>query len=417
MRRRLFITPAARWRHDARRLYGSSGPGPENYYVSVAADMTDDEKMIEQATFVDINSSMQRKLHLESKGEISNDDLPTTGGPHRSTSPPSCLSVEERRSLSDMIYRTHFKSEVRNGTEGVKAMMYQSALEVKFIEDAVEEEFRRAPSERDANVVRQRIKTAVIERCDLHKPLSYIVGYQPFYGCHISCAPPILCPRPETEMWSHWLVNTGLHKATKPFYVLDMCSGTGCIGIAIAKNAAQAHVIAVDVLPEAVTMSNHNAERNRIPSSRYRCVQSDMFGIFEKQENGDDGLNDAGAVAVAPQSVDVVVSNPPYILPDQYKELPRAVTHWESIVALVGDTHRRDRQYSYFQDLCEKGATFLRPASEREECMRGAPSLVIEVGLQAELVAGIIERHPAWMDVALHTDFAGQPRWVTARRR
>jgi HemK-like putative methylase len=390
------------------RWFRSVTAGPDARFVSAAADATEEEKMIENTTFVDVDSDMYRRLQGESPRrdvpfDVEKGILPPS---RRSSRPPSSLSTEEKASLSEMIFHEHYRSEVRNGSIGSKAMLYQSALEVKFIEEAIESEFEG--KERDATHVRQRIKKAVLERCDLHKPLSYITGFQPFYGCHIACVPPLLCPRPETEMWAHWLVSGFLHGATEPFNVVDMCSGTGCIGISIAKNAPHARVLAVDILPEAVSTSNQNADRNHLLAERYRCVQSDMFAEFEREGT---------SLGVSPRSVDILVSNPPYILPNQYKELPKTITHWESKVALVGDPSREDRQYSYFQDLCEKGATFVRPAMERQEQLRAAPSLVIEIGLQGEKVASIIERHPDWMDVDLHTDFAGQPRWVTARRR
>jgi HemK-like putative methylase len=422
---------------------------PENNYVSTAADQTDEEKMIANAVFVDVDADMVRKLqaaaaaaagsHAHAPTSASSDDNVAGAAPSlqqlddshfdvnagvlpptRRVRPESALSMEERRLLSEMLYNTHYKSEVRNGSEGVKAMIYQSALELKFLEEAIESEIaERGDHPRDANVVRQRIKRAVLERCDLHKPLSYIIGYQPFYGCHINCAQPLLCPRPETEMWCHWLVNNFLEDATEPFHVLDMCSGTGCVGVSIAKNAPQAHVVGVDILPEAVSMSNINATRNGIPNERYQCIESDMFSVLDQRASdaAADAAPSSSSVCVPYGSVDLIVSNPPYILPNQYDELPKTITHWESRVALVGDAFRQDRQYTYFQDLCEKGAKFLKPAGSRQEALRHAPSIIIEIGMQGEKVASIMEKHPDWIDVELHTDFAGQPRWVSARRR
>lgn len=445
------------------RYQGGIRP-PDNNYVSTAADQTDEEKMIANAVFVDVNPDMARKLqaaaaaaaaaphhHATNVAPPSDDALTAAADVVASSStttveqiddayfdvnagilppnrraarPESSLTTQERRTLSEMLYETHYKTEVRNGSEGVKAMMYQSALEVKFIEEAIEADILEKGGARDPTVVRQRIKRAVLERCDLHKPLSYIIGYQPFYGCHINCAQPLLCPRPETEMWCHWLVNNFLEDATEPFHVLDMCSGTGCVGVSIAKNAPQAQVVAVDILPEAVKMSNINATRNKIPNERYQCIQSDMFAALEEQaataaaqQKASPSSSSSGGVSVPYGSVDLIVSNPPYILPNQYEDLPKTITHWESKVALVGDASREDRQYTYFQDLCEKGAKFLKPAGSRQEPLRRAPSMIIEIGIQGEKVASIMEKHPDWIDVELHTDFAGQPRWVSARRR
>lgn len=334
--------------------------------------------------------------------------------------PPSTLSDEVRRKLVDMIYDVHYKSLATDGAEGIKAMRYQAGLEVAFIEDHVESQAAVSEGKMNREDVRKKIKKHVMERVDLQKPLSYILGHQPFFGCYIECVQPLLCPRSETELWTHWLCTSYLNRASEPFTVLDVCCGTGCIGVAIAKNATASRVLALDVMIEAVEVSNRNAKHNHLAadccathgadSSRYMAVQSDMFEWLEARGSR------AGEVD-GPGSFDVVVSNPPYILPDQYRELPPTITLWESKMALVGDPSREDRQYLYFQELCNKGAKYLKPAADRQPALREAPSICIEIGLQGDMVASIMEMHPEWRDVELHTDFSGQPRWVTAKRK
>jgi methylase of polypeptide subunit release factors len=112
---------------------------------------------------------------------------------------------------------------------------------------------------------------------------------------------------------------------------------------------------------------------------------------------------------------DIILCNPPYILPDQYDALPPDVLRWESPLALVGDARRATMQYKYFQELCDHAHTLVKPQAQKSPA-HGGPSLVFEVGLQGHVVADLFERSGKWEDVVLHLDYAKQPRWVSARK-
>lgn len=420
----------------------------------------------------------------------------------------SFLSPKEQAQLERMLFLEFYK-DLGQGADD-PAMHYQASLELLWIEEWVEglmDGSLKSPASgsnggvavpKNDDEARRLVKRSVLERVDLHKPLSYIIGTQPFYGCDIACRAPLLCPRPETEMWTHWLVKESLRFATAgdasttPIKVLDMCSGTGCIGVAIAKHVSRAVITALDLLPDAVATSTENARSNRIPSARYAAHLSDMFEYFsepvaaaaadaaaaaagpqanayprmpaskeekdrsleeqqryyserlaaeaEDEENGKEGeAAPAQAAAADPNKVDrfrsvvnlatrprpviraehvgtfdVIVSNPPYVLPDQYVALPRNITHWESKMALVGDDYRETRQYLYFQELCECGVKLLKARKDRDPALVHHPNLVIEVGLQARMVASIMEHSGLFEDIEVHTDYANQERWITA---
>lgn len=370
---------------------------------------------------------------------------------HRANKGTRFLSSTERRLFTKMIYDKFYKDE---GTTAMDpAMLYQASLEIQWVEEwmaSVANE--RSLSDDDA---RREVKKALLERVDLHKPLSYIIGSQPFFGCDIQCAEPLLCPRPETEMWTHWLVYNYLKRVrgtaggqastdsqpTTPLNILDVCCGTGCIGVALAKHVPSAVVTALDILPEAVAVSQANARRNGIPDARYKAIQSDMFAFFLEQGNAaasSGAAPKAAATADRPEhnaetkasesaerplgtvksdfagTFDVIVSNPPYVLPAQYVDLPRTITHWESKTALVGDDYRESRQYLYFKELCVHGAKLLKPRHMRPDVLRDTPNMLIEVGLQAHMVADLMEKSELWKDVSIHLDYAQQERWVSA---
>ncbi|KPA81504.1 putative mitochondrial Mitochondrial N(5)-glutamine methyltransferase MTQ1 [Leptomonas pyrrhocoris] len=353
------------------------------------------------------------------------------------------LSLPERRMFTKMIYDKFYKDE---GTTVMDpAMLYQASLEVQWVEEWMAGVANARHLSRDG--ARRAVKTALLERVDLHKPLSYIIGSQPFFGCDIHCEEPLLCPRPETEMWTHWLVYNYLNRVRRSsatevdntsgprLNVLDVCCGTGCIGVALAKHVPGAVVTALDILPQAVTVSQQNAQRNGIPDSRYKAIESDMFEHFlepgsSSPSTASDTTNEISSAGKEPPvaqdrplgtmkpefvgTFDVVVSNPPYVLREQYVELPRSITHWESKMALVGDDYRESRQHLYFKELCVHGAKLLKPRYMRPAALRDTPNMLIEVGLQAHIVADLMEKSGMWRDVSIHLDYAQQERWVSA---
>lgn len=204
-----------------------------------------------------------------------------------------------------------------------------------------------------------------------------------------------------------------LQKSTVPLRIIDMCSGTGCIGVAIAKNVPLATVLAVDMLPDAVACSNENAARNGV-SSRYLCVQSDMFeALVGAGTNAETTRLIQERFGPLDGTFDVIVSNPPYILPDEYEDLPDNIKHWESKLALIGDEKRADRQFVYFQELVENAPRFLIPNDREDRNAPSLPSLLMEVGIQGRSVAEILEQYPGWSDVCLVQDFADKERVVS----
>ncbi|KAG5489615.1 hypothetical protein GH5_00493 [Leishmania sp. Ghana 2012 LV757] len=341
------------------------------------------------------------------------------------------LSPSERHLFSRMIYEQFYNDGAQSAED--PAMRYQASLEVYWVEEWVA---RRAREERwSKDEARRKVKRSLLERVDLHKPLSYIIGSQPFFGCDIHCEAPLLCPRPETEMWTHWLVYNHLARAERSnaaanaasaapsIRILDVCCGTGCIGVALAKHLPSAAVTALDILPAAVRVTRENAARNGIAPERFLALESDMFSCFlEEQVSAQQGQcttpgEDRPIGTVKDTYVgtyDVIVSNPPYVLPQQYVDLPRTITHWESKTALVGDDYRESRQYLYFKELCVHGAKLLKPRFERNVLLRDAPNIAIEVGLQAHMVAELMDKSKLWRDVEIHLDYAQQERWITA---
>ena len=142
------------------------------------------------------------------------------------------------------------------------------------------------------------------------RPLWYCVGDADFYGYTLNVDERVLIPRPETEI----LVENALKHINKDSVVLDLCTGSGAIAIAIKKESG-AKVFAVDISQDALDLAKENAIKN---CADINFIQSDLFKNLQGQK------------------FDVIVSNPPYIKSEDIKSLQREVKDFEPILALDG---------------------------------------------------------------------------------
>ena len=181
---------------------------------------------------------------------------------------------------------------------------------------------------------------AGLERRKAKEPLQYILGRWEFMGLEVITDTRALIPRPETEL----LVEKALEhiqNLNRPAKVLDVCTGSGCIAVAIAKLSG-AEVTALDISPAALSLAAENANLNNVTLN---LVQSDLFQSLEKQ------------------TYDIIISNPPYIPTSELTTLQPEITNHEPILALDGgpdglDLYRRLIPES-LKHLSPNGAIFL----------------------------------------------------------
>ena len=195
---------------------------------------------------------------------------------------------------------------------------------------------------------------AALERRKAKEPLQYILGRWAFMGLEMLTDPRALIPRPETEL----LVEEALkfiHGLGRRAKVLDVCTGSGCIAVAIAK-LVDADVTAIDISPAALTLAKENAALHQ---AKINFLQSDLFA------------------GLAGQTYDVIISNPPYIPTGELSGLQHEIQDHEPMLALDGgpdglDIYRRLVPAS-LEHLTPGGALFLEigPA-EVETIMKSA---------------------------------------------
>lgn len=145
------------------------------------------------------------------------------------------------------------------------------------------------------------------------EPLAYITGFQPFCNLEISVTPDVLIPRPETEELVDWAAH--FFNPAAPLKILDLCTGSGCIALALAAQLPHACVTAVDISPRALQVARHNAERLKL-QEKITFIESNLW----EKVQGD---------------FDIIVSNPPYIPSGDLPGLMREVQA-EPALALDG---------------------------------------------------------------------------------
>ncbi len=219
-----------------------------------------------------------------------------------------------------------------------------------------------------------------VQRRRLREPVAYIHGEWHFFGRMFEVGPAVLVPRPDTET----LVSAALDQmGTGPIRVIDLCTGSGVIGVTLALERPQSHIDATDISPDALEVATRNARRHQV-GARVCVRQGDLFE------------------AASEGRYHVVVSNPPYIADGDYDDLQPEIVAFEPRQALVGGTDGMD----FHRRLVDAAPFHLLPEG----------LLFIEVGAgQANAVAALCAADSRYEEAKIHNDFNGIGRVVEAR--
>jgi release factor glutamine methyltransferase len=151
-----------------------------------------------------------------------------------------------------------------------------------------------------------------IARLLQHEPLQYVLGEASFYGYDFLVTPAVLIPRPETEELVHRIIER--HKAQGQLNILDVCTGSGCIALTLAKELPDANVWATDISPEALAVAEQNRQRLEVGAQLVATnALKDPFPLT---------------------ALDVVVSNPPYVRQSEAAQMQPNVLNYEPHLAL-----------------------------------------------------------------------------------
>ena len=229
----------------------------------------------------------------------------------------------------------------------------------------------------DTDVIEEQF-ISLLDRRINHEPLQYLTGVAPFRYLDLEVGPGVLVPRPESELLVD-AVLAHIKNLPAPVSVIDLGAGSGALALAIATEAKDTRVIAVEKSPEAIYWLKKNVS---VIAQNVRVVEGDVADVLP-------GIK-----------CDVVIANPPYI-PDA-QALPRDVAGFEPHAALFGGPTGM-----------ELPKIFITAAAR---LLKSAGVLVIEhTENQGAAIAS--ELTLDFESITLHDDLVGRPRWTSAVRR
>jgi len=166
-------------------------------------------------------------------------------------------------------------------------------------------------NEREINIYREYLK-----RRAMFEPVQYIIGSVEFYGLKLKVSPAVLIPRPETELLVESVINS-VNKDAKP-NILDIGSGSGNIGIALALNLPNSVITGIDISEKAIKIADENSNQYKL-SGRINFLKKD---IFEDNPLDNSRFN-------------IVVSNPPYVSNEDYENVQPEIKNYEPGMAVT----------------------------------------------------------------------------------
>jgi len=230
---------------------------------------------------------------------------------------------------------------------------------------------------------------ALVQRAGEHEPIAYLTGIAHFFNLEFQVTRDTLIPRPDTET----LVENVLQLSrNEPGFasprILDLCTGSGCIALAILSRLKNATAVATDLSPEAINVAQANATRLQL-QDRTTFLTGDLFDALDGTAHG--------------QPFDLIVSNPPYIPTSTIDTLDRNVRDYEPRLALDGGL-----------DGLTVVRRILAGAAER---LTPVGRLYIEIAYdEGAATLGEARGIPGLTDPRILKDHAGHDRVFTAKR-
>ena len=224
---------------------------------------------------------------------------------------------------------------------------------------------------------------ALTARRATREPLQYLCGSWPFLDFELAVGPGVLCPRADTEVVAEAAAQM-LAEVQAP-KVLDLCAGTGCLGLGVKRFCPEADVTCVEKSPEAFRYLKKNAV-SALKQGTARAVEGDLFTYWQGLPEGE---------------LDLIVSNPPYLTAAEMRQLQPEVAREPAMALEAG----------------EDGLVFYRALAEHyQNALRPGGSLALEIGWQQREAVTALLAANGWVDIACRKDYGGNDRCILARR-
>ncbi|HMP72701.1 MAG TPA: peptide chain release factor N(5)-glutamine methyltransferase [Kiritimatiellia bacterium] len=218
-----------------------------------------------------------------------------------------------------------------------------------------------------------------LDRLAAREPLAYVLGTAPFRSFTLAVSPAVLIPRPETEhLIDLVLADPALKNNPRPS-ILDIGTGSGCIALALAAARPEARVIATDLSPDALDLARANAASLRL-DHRIQFLHASRCGPLPLE------------------SIDLIVSNPPYISENEWTRLDPCVRDFEPKLALAAGSDGLD----LFRQILPEAYRVLRPSGV---CW-------LEMGETQASAVTRIAREAGFPHITIHRDLYGKERFL-----
>ena len=277
----------------------------------------------------------------------------------------------------------YFITELRDiYAEGEIRMFVRMLFEAFLGWSQTELLLRREETVNQSNLLRFHWAVEDLKR---HRPIQHIIGWTELCGCRIEVTKDTLIPRPETEEIVNWTINhlSGFKNQDSKIRILDLCTGSGCIAIALAKHLPQAQVTAVDISEKALDVARRNASANNVDVN---FLQADILSPF----------------TIHNSQFTLIISNPPYVMDKERAVMQPNVLDWEPAQALfVPDSN----PLLFYRAIADIAANHLAPDG----------ILVLEINEQLGYeTAALFASHG--FATTLHSDFRSKTRMLTATK-
>ena len=230
---------------------------------------------------------------------------------------------------------------------------------------------------------------ALVKQAAAQEPVAYLTGQAHFFSLEFEVSPAVLIPRPETEVLAASAIDFCRHGTIRPTVdVLDLCTGSGCLAVAIGVNVVETQIVAVDTSPEALEIARRNIAKHDL-EGRVSILQSDLFERLDQ----------------APKGIfDLIVSNPPYISKEEIDTLPEHIKNYEPVEALLAGDNGLE--------------VHKRIITEVEPYLADNGCIMLEVAYnQSELVICLLEQADNFKEISTIPDNLGYQRVVKGRKK
>jgi len=227
----------------------------------------------------------------------------------------------------------------------------------------------------------------LVKRCAENEPVAYLIGKTEFYSLELKVSPACLIPRPETELLVERAIEF-LRRRTGEQFICDLCTGSGCIAVAVAKNFSNARIIATDISDAALKVAADNVENYDL-GERVKLLCGDLFEPIISQ--------------IDTAEFDLITCNGPYVSSDEFEKLGKNVKDYEPRTALYAGSNG----LGVYRRIVEKVDEFLKSDGV----------LMLEIGCaQGPAIRKLLEQAGCFTEITVEKDFNDNDRIAIAKK-